>query len=82
MGWAGGNAIAPQIFQSKWGPRYLNSLYIHLGLYGVFIITALATRMLLVRRNAVKEANQEVNTNSHAFDVSRFISVTVRQKHR
>lgn len=32
IGWAGGNAIAPQIFQSKWAPRYLHSLEIHLAL--------------------------------------------------
>lgn len=32
IGWAGGNAIAPQIFQSKWAPRYVNSLYIHIAL--------------------------------------------------
>jgi hypothetical protein len=31
IAWAGGNVIAPQIFQSQWAPRYLNSLYIHLG---------------------------------------------------
>lgn len=32
IGWAGGNAIAPQIFQAKWAPRYINSLYIHIAL--------------------------------------------------
>lgn len=32
IGWAGGNAIAPQIFQSRWAPRYVNSLYIHIAL--------------------------------------------------
>lgn len=31
IGWAGGNVIAPQLFQSQWAPRYLNSLYMHLG---------------------------------------------------
>jgi len=65
IGWAGGNAIAPQLFQAVWAPRYLNSLYIHLGLYGAFIATALATRLLLVRRNQNKEMRQEVNNNSH-----------------
>lgn len=32
IGWAGGNAAAPQLFQSKWAPRYNPSLEIHLGL--------------------------------------------------
>lgn len=32
IGWAGGNAIAPQIFQAQWAPRYINSLYIHIAL--------------------------------------------------
>lgn len=32
IGWAGGNAIAPQIFQSRWAPRYLTSLEIHMAL--------------------------------------------------
>lgn len=32
IGWAGGNACAPQLFKSYWAPRYSNSLYIHIGL--------------------------------------------------
>lgn len=32
IGWAGGNAIAPQIFQSRWAPRFLTSLEIHMAL--------------------------------------------------
>ena len=58
MGWAGGNAIAPQLFQSVWAPRYLNSLYIHLGLYAVFIGVCLFTRTMLIRRNKRKIASQ------------------------
>lgn len=57
-----------QLFQSSWAPRYLNSLYIHLGLYGAFILIALATRFLLIYRNKQKIAGQQVNTNSHAFE--------------
>ncbi|KIR28475.1 hypothetical protein I307_05905 [Cryptococcus deuterogattii 99/473] len=34
IGWSSGNAIAPQIFQSKWATRYLHSLHIHLALCG------------------------------------------------
>lgn len=74
QGWAGGNALASQLFQSVWAPRYLNSLYIHLGLCeyllrlvqkskanpsdSIFIITVLSTRVLLVRRNRSKQAAQ------------------------
>ncbi|WVR03573.1 hypothetical protein IAU60_000565 [Kwoniella sp. DSM 27419] len=70
VGWAGGNAIASQIFQAAWAPRYLNSLYIHLGLYGGFIITCLITRLLLVRRNSQKEKALDggVNMNMRAFE--------------
>ena len=93
IGWAGGNAVAPQIFQAKWKPRYLNSLYIHLGLCrcilaflhlfewelqrlipdGVFIITVLYTRWMLVKRNKKKEAAQASEgtpDNLRAFEVS------------
>ncbi|WRT63808.1 uncharacterized protein IL334_000733 [Kwoniella shivajii] len=74
IGWAGGNAIASQIFQAKWAPRYKPSLYIHLGLYGGFIITCIVTRLLLVRRNKKKIAAQTtadgtvINLNERAFE--------------
>ncbi|ORY31060.1 major facilitator superfamily domain-containing protein [Naematelia encephala] len=58
VGWAGGNAVAPQIFQSVWAPRYIHSLEIHIALYGCFIITCLITRLLLVRRNKQKTLAQ------------------------
>jgi hypothetical protein len=74
MGWASGNAIAPQLFWADWAPRYINSLYIHLALYCCFIFIILGTRVLLLRRNKQKIAAQTAadgtitNTNSHAFD--------------
>ncbi|KAK1926885.1 major facilitator superfamily domain-containing protein [Papiliotrema laurentii] len=71
IGWAGGNAIAPQIFQAVWAPRYLHSLEIHLALYGVFILTCLYTRWMLIRRNKQKEAAQALEgtgTNALAFE--------------
>lgn len=74
MGWASGNAIAPQLFWADWAPRYINSLYIHLALYCCFIFIILGTRVLLIRRNKKKIAAQTaadgtvINTNSHAFD--------------
>jgi hypothetical protein len=68
MGWASGNAIAPQLFWDDWAPRYINSLYIHMGLYAAFILICLGTRVLLVRRNSRKIAAQEINNNAHAFE--------------
>ena len=75
IGWAGGNAIAPQIFQSKWAPRYVNSLYIHIALCtyspvtwvgidtadGCFITTCLICRYTLIQRNKRKDAAQTVD---------------------
>lgn len=76
MGWAGGNAIAPQLFIAAWAPRYINTLYIHLGLYAAFITICVTMRTLLVRRNKAKDAAQTnaageiVNNHEHAFEVS------------
>jgi hypothetical protein len=75
MGWAGGNAIAPQLFIASWRPRYLNTLYIHLGLYAAFAAVCIMMRKLLVNRNQRKTAIQTqadgtvVNTHEHAFEV-------------
>lgn len=74
IGWALGNTIAPQLFWDSWAPRYINSLYIHLGLYCCFIFNALATRWMLVRRNKRKIAAQTqedgtvVQLHNHAFE--------------
>ena len=73
IGWAGGNAISPQIFQSAWAPRYLNSLYIHLGLYALMVIDIIITRTVLVHRNRRKEAlaislGATPNRHLHAFE--------------
>lgn len=55
VGWAGGNAVASQLFRDEWKPRYFNSLYIHLGIYGAFILDLLAMRVMLVRRNRQRD---------------------------
>ncbi len=71
VGWAVGNAVGPQLFQSKWAPRYLITLYIHIGFYGAHAILILYTRYFLVQRNKRKEAamavGQEVS-HLHAFE--------------
>ena len=76
MGWAGGNAIAPQLFVAKWAPRYINTLYVHLGLYAAFVTVSTSMRLLLAGRNRAKDAAQMnvhgvvVNNHEHAFEVS------------
>ncbi len=54
----GADCFPAQLFQARWAPRYLNSLYIHLGLYAVFIGVCLFTRTMLIRRNKRKIASQ------------------------
>lgn len=56
VAWAVGNAIGPQLFQSRWAPRYSNSLYIHLAIYGCFIANLVWMRIMLTRRNAARDA--------------------------
>ncbi|KAF2008629.1 MFS general substrate transporter [Aaosphaeria arxii CBS 175.79] len=65
VAWAGGNATGPQLFQAKWAPRYFNTLYIHIGLYIAMTITLLVMRLVIVRRNAERDA-QLVGENVHA----------------
>jgi hypothetical protein len=71
-GWAGGNAIGPLLFYSGWAPRYLNTLYIHLGFYGAHAVLIVATRLLLVHRNKKKEAAMpatgDASQHLHAFE--------------
>jgi hypothetical protein len=74
MGWGLGNALAPQLFWDSWAPRYIPSLYIHIGLYCCFIANALGTRAMLVYRNKKKIAGQTladgtvVQQHNHAFE--------------
>jgi hypothetical protein len=70
VGWAGGNAIGPQIFQAKWAPQYHNSLYIHLGIYGLFLADILAARWICKSRNAKRDRAIEggENIHAHAFE--------------
>jgi len=71
MAWGAGNAIAPQLFWSSWGPRYLPSLYMHLGIYAIFAALCLATRVLLVRRNKARDvAQQHLDGQSRNLHVS------------
>lgn len=62
--------MSPQLFWNTWAPRYVNTLYIHLGLYAVYIILALATQTMHIRRNATKLNAQpgKPEQNLHAFE--------------
>ena len=60
------------MFQSQWAPRYLPSLYMHLGIYALFILLMLSIRYMLARRNrlrnqAAAEAGVTVD-HLHAFE--------------
>jgi hypothetical protein len=73
LGWAGGNAISSQLFQAQWAPRYKPTLYIHIGLYGLFIIDILLCRLMLISRNkakvaAAREEGTLQNEHLNAFD--------------
>jgi hypothetical protein len=66
------NSVASQLFQSQWAPRYIPSLYAHLGIYAAFVVLMLCIRALLVHRNKVRDraaaaAGVEV-THLHAFE--------------
>lgn len=70
MGWAAGNTVAPQLFRYYWAPRYINTLYIHLGVYALFAVLAITARQILAKRNKVKEAQRggQRPDNLLAFD--------------
>lgn len=62
-----------QLFQAQWAPRYMPTLYIHLGLYAAMIVMLLSTRLLLVTRNRTRDARRDsgevVETSHlHAFE--------------
>jgi len=59
------------IFQAKWKTRYINSLYIHLGLYAFFIADIVAMRLLLTRRNkkrGLAATGEQTETHELAFE--------------
>ncbi|KAF2652502.1 MFS general substrate transporter [Lophiostoma macrostomum CBS 122681] len=56
VGWAVGNMIAPQIFQTSDAPRYTHGFIAHLCIYGVYLLIVVLTRTILMRRNALKRS--------------------------
>lgn len=61
IGWATGNMIAPQIFQSSDAPRYIKGFIAHLAIYGAYLILVVVTRILLLTRNRKKVANSGID---------------------
>ncbi|KAL4878464.1 major facilitator superfamily domain-containing protein [Aspergillus karnatakaensis] len=60
IAWAGGNAAAPQIFQSSDAPRYAKGFTAHFCLYGLFNVLLFLLRGAYMRRNkARKVANAD-----------------------
>lgn len=75
IAWAAGNMIGPQVFQTKDAPRYRVGFTVHLAFYIAQILVFFALRVILMRRNAKKDADAkaqgradgEVNLDN-AFD--------------
>lgn len=53
-GWGLGNALAPLLFRDGWAPRYVQTLKVHLAIYGVWVGVALVLRWVLIRRRDEK----------------------------
>ncbi|KAJ5708149.1 major facilitator superfamily domain-containing protein [Penicillium malachiteum] len=68
VGWAVGNLIAPQIFQSSDAPRYLHGFIAHIVIYAVFICLVFVTRVILLARNRSKEQGSSGISHELAFD--------------
>lgn len=66
------------VFQSVWAPRYFNSLYIHLALYGAFIIIILAMRFVLSSRNKSRDRALEAQGKENQHQMA-FSDLTDRQ---
>ncbi|KAH8549823.1 major facilitator superfamily domain-containing protein [Umbelopsis sp. PMI_123] len=72
--WAAGNAIGPQVMQSKDAPRYFTGFAVHMGCYVCAILTLLFLRFHFVRQNKKKReflASKETevdNDLAHSFD--------------
>ncbi|KAI8941891.1 hypothetical protein NX059_000005 [Plenodomus lindquistii] len=55
IGWSIGNMVAPQLFQVSDAPRYTHGFIAHLCIYGVYLVFVLLTRVILMRRNKLKQ---------------------------
>ena len=75
VGWAVGNMIAPQIFQTSDAPRYIKGFIAHLCIYGVYLVLVVVTRIVLMKRNhdkrtkaGIAEREQDSVTHTLAFN--------------
>lgn len=80
IGWAGGNAIGPQIFQAKDAPKYRTAFIVQLACYVASIVLFIAMRAWYMNQNRLKrracnahagraedEDGEDVIDLSHAF---------------
>lgn len=67
IGWAIGNLIAPQIFQSSDAPRYLHGFIVHIVVYCVYVGLVILTRIVLTTRNRQKQREVDEITHDLAF---------------
>jgi hypothetical protein len=74
IAWCVGNAIGPQVFLTRDGPRYFIAFATHMGCYVLLVIVIAFLRFNFMRRNKKKDdlAAQVAEANDdhlvHAFD--------------
>jgi hypothetical protein len=56
ISWSVGNAIGPQVFLTRDGPRYFIAFATHMGCYVLLVIVIAFLRFNLVSRNKAKDA--------------------------
>jgi len=70
VGWATGNMIAPQIFQSSDAPRYIHGFVAHMVIYVVYMALVAGTWVLLLARNRKKAAQMSAGSETGEGKVS------------
>ncbi|GAB7354319.1 hypothetical protein MBLNU459_g4835t1 [Dothideomycetes sp. NU459] len=68
VGWAVGNMAAPQIFRPSDAPRYTHGFIVHMVVYAVYFGLVVVTRVLLMRRNALKRRITAVQAGTSTTD--------------
>lgn len=61
--------VAPQIFQTSDAPRYIKGFIAHLVIYAVYLALVVATRVLLMRKNALKRRATSAVSGTSEQDV-------------
>lgn len=71
---------APQIFQAHDAPRYIHGFIGHMCVYGVYLVLLVATRIILLSRNAKKvKAAEEASAPGETSHDLAFQDLTDRE---